>query len=91
LAHSSTSARPAASAGAGWRRHDGCLHVLLGRVDVPVQLVLKGDLRGAELEIDVICESAGIWPNCRSSGVVTADAIVSALAPGSSVETTMVG
>src|SRR5437868_3010872 len=43
------------------------------------------------LDTDVICASDGIWPNCRSSGVVTADAIVSALAPGSIVLTTMVG
>jgi len=40
---------------------------------------------------DVIWASAGIWPRCRSSGVVTAETMVSALAPGSSVETTMVG
>ena len=44
-----------------------------------------------KLETEVICESDGICPNWRSSGVVTADAIVSALAPGSEVETTMVG
>ncbi len=44
-----------------------------------------------KLEMEVICERDGICPNCRSSGVVTAEAIVSALAPGSSVETTMVG
>ena len=44
-----------------------------------------------KLDTDVICASDGIWPNCRSSGVVTAEAMVSALAPGSSVETTMVG
>ncbi len=44
-----------------------------------------------KLETDVICASAGIWPNWRSSGVVTTDAIVSALAPGRSVETRMVG
>ena len=42
-------------------------------------------------DTDVICARPGIWPNCRSSGVVTADAIVSALAPGSRVETRMVG
>src|SRR5262245_52862077 len=45
----------------------------------------------AKLLIDVICESAGIWPNCRSRGVVTDDAMVLALAPGSAVVTTMVG
>ena len=32
--------------------------------------------------VDVICWSPGIWPNCRSSGAVTDDAITSGLAPG---------
>ena len=45
----------------------------------------------AKLDTEVICESAGICPSCRSSGVVTDEAIVSALAPGRYVETTMVG
>ena len=31
---------------------------------------------------DVICASPGIWPNCVSSGVATAVAIVAGLAPG---------
>jgi len=44
-----------------------------------------------KLLTDVICESAGIWPNCRSSGVVMDDAMVFALAPGKYVETTIVG
>ncbi len=44
-----------------------------------------------KLETDVIWVSDGICPNWRSSGVVTAEAIVSALAPGRLVETTMVG
>ena len=35
--------------------------------------------------------SAGICPNCRSSGAVTSDAVVSGLAPGSCVVTWMVG
>ena len=35
-----------------------------------------------KLETDVICASDGIWPNWRSSGVVTADAIVSGLRAG---------
>jgi hypothetical protein len=43
------------------------------------------------LDTLVIWVSAGICPSCRSSGVVTADDIVSALAPGKKVETTMVG
>jgi len=44
-----------------------------------------------KLDTDVIWPSEGIWPNCRSSGVVTAEAMVSALAPGNAVATTMVG
>ena len=39
-----------------------------------------------KLETEVIEVSEGIWPNCRSSGVVTVAAMVSPLAPGSSVE-----
>ena len=31
---------------------------------------------------DIICESDGICPNCRSSGAVTEDVITSGLAPG---------
>ena len=45
----------------------------------------------AKLETEVICDSDGICPSWRSRGVVTEDAIVSALAPGRNVETTMVG
>ena len=44
-----------------------------------------------KLDTEVICASDGTWPNWRSSGVVTADAMVSADAPGSWVDTTMVG
>ena len=44
-----------------------------------------------KLEMEVIWVSDGICPNWRSSGVVTAEAIVSALAPGSVVDTWMVG
>src|SRR3954462_10995391 len=44
-----------------------------------------------KLDTDVIWPSEGICPNCRSSGVVTLDAIVSALAPGSVVDTRIVG
>ncbi len=32
--------------------------------------------------IDVICLRPGSWPNCRSSGAVTPDAMTSGLAPG---------
>ena len=45
----------------------------------------------AALETEVRWASDGIWPSCRSSGVVTAETIVSALAPGRIVDTTMVG
>ena len=40
---------------------------------------------------EVMVDSAGIWPNCRSSGAATSAAMVSALAPGSWVVTWMVG
>ena len=32
--------------------------------------------------VDVICFRPGTWPNVRSSGAVTDDAITSGLAPG---------
>ena len=32
--------------------------------------------------VDVIWFNPGTWPNCRSSGAVTDDAITSGLAPG---------
>ncbi len=35
----------------------------------------------AEL-VDVICFRPGTWPNCRSSGAVTDEAMTSGLAPG---------
>ena len=41
--------------------------------------------------VDDICDSPGIWPNCRSSGAVTLEVITSGLAPGYSVVTWMVG
>src|SRR5260370_37406003 len=44
----------------------------------------------SELE-EVICVTPAIRPNCRSSGVATAEAIVSGLAPGSPAPTEMVG
>src|SRR5579859_7055222 len=40
---------------------------------------------------DVICVTPAIRPNCRSSGVATADAIVSGLAPGRFAPTEIVG
>ena len=41
--------------------------------------------------VDDIAARDWIWPNCRSSGAVTRLVIVSGLAPGSSVVTSMVG
>ena len=32
--------------------------------------------------VEVICVRPGTWPNCRSSGAVTEEAITSGLAPG---------
>jgi hypothetical protein len=40
---------------------------------------------------DVSTCKAGIWPNCRSSGAVTSEAMVSGLAPGNCVVTWIVG
>ena len=40
---------------------------------------------------EVISVTSAIWPNCRSSGVATAEAMVSGLAPGSPAPTEMVG
>src|SRR5215213_7078072 len=40
---------------------------------------------------DVISVTPAMRPNCRSSGVASADAIVSGLAPGSAALTVMVG
>src|SRR5580658_8591658 len=40
---------------------------------------------------EVISLTAAIWPNCRSRGVATEEAIVSGLAPGKLADTEMVG
>src|SRR5271156_4356122 len=40
---------------------------------------------------DVISVTPAIWPNCRSRGVATDDAIISALPPGKPALTEMVG
>src|SRR5580704_11417944 len=40
---------------------------------------------------DVISETPAIWPNCRSSGVATDDAMISALPPGRPAFTEIVG
>ena len=44
----------------------------------------------SELE-EVISETPAMWPNCRSSGVATDDAMIWALAPGSDAPTEIVG
>src|SRR5262249_36191773 len=41
--------------------------------------------------VDVICATPAMVENCRSSGVATADAIISGLAPGKLAFTTIVG
>ena len=41
--------------------------------------------------VDVICVTPAIWPNWRSSGAATEDAMVSGLAPARLAETWMVG
>ena len=40
---------------------------------------------------EVISVTEAMWPNCRSSGVATEEAMVSGLAPGSDADTEMVG
>jgi hypothetical protein len=41
--------------------------------------------------VDDIWVTPGIWPNCRSSGWATDEAMVCGLAPGSDAETWIVG
>ena len=43
------------------------------------------------VELEVISVTEAMRPNCRSSGVATADAIVSGLAPGRPAPTEIVG
>ena len=40
---------------------------------------------------EVISVTPAMWPNCRSSGVATEEAMISALAPGRLALTEMVG
>ena len=40
---------------------------------------------------EVISVTPAMWPNCRSSGVATEDAMISALAPGKPAPTEIVG
>src|SRR5580692_4629763 len=55
------------------------------RSNCRVTLVLPNELD------EVISVMPAMWPNCRSSGVATEDAMIWALAPGSPAETEMVG
>ena len=50
-----------------------------------VTLVLPSELD------EVISVTPAMWPNCRSSGVATDEAMICALAPGKLAETEMVG
>ncbi len=65
------------------RRGDGRLDVARGAVDVAVQIELERDLTSCPSVLDdVISVTPAMRPKRRSSGVATADAIVSGLAPG---------
>jgi hypothetical protein len=77
----------------GMRRSAGerRLHVLRGRVDITVERELERDVGGTRPEDDVIASMPAIVDSCRSSGVATADAIVSGLAPGRLALIEMVG
>src|SRR5206468_4637331 len=55
------------------------------RLNCSVMLTLPNELT------EVIIPSPLIWPNCRSSGVVTDEAITSGLAPGYCAVTWIVG
>ena len=72
---------------------DRGLNILGCRVDISVQVKLNGDLSGAEKARGCrsFCVTPGMIPICFSSGVATAEAITSGLAPGSCAVTWMVG
>ena len=59
--------------------------ILRLRSNCRVTLVVPSELD------EVISVTPAMWPNCRSSGVATDDAMICALAPGSPAETEMVG
>ena len=61
---------------------DRRLHLLLGDVDVQFELELQRDDRAAVGTGGGHLVRPGTWPNCRSSGAVTDEAITSGLAPG---------
>ena len=73
------------------RRVDGRLYVARSGIDIAVQLELHDDRRRSEKLVEVISVTPAMRPNWRSSGVATADAMVSGLAPGSAADTEMVG
>jgi len=58
------------------------LHFLLGDVDVFIEVEFEGDDGAAAGADEVICFRPGIWPNWRSRGAVTEEAITSGPPPG---------
>ena len=52
-------------------RVDGRLHLLLGHVERHVERKRSVITEAPPELVDDICDSPGIWPNCRSSGAVT--------------------
>ena len=61
---------------------DHRLHVLRGGVDVAVEIELQRDARAALELLELMDVTPAIVENCFSSGVATAAAMVSGLAPG---------
>ena len=61
---------------------DRRLHFLLRDVERQGEVELQRDDRGAGGTARTHLREAGISPNCRSSGAVTAVVITSGLAPG---------
>ena len=59
-----------------------CLDLLLRYVDVQAQVELQRDDRTSARTGRRHLLESGTWPNCRSSGAVTEDAMTSGLAPG---------
>ena len=71
---------------------DRGLHVFRRAVDVAVEIELDGDLGAARANsCDVIELTPAMVENWLSSGVATAEAMVSGSAPGRLAETVMVG
>jgi hypothetical protein len=58
------------------------LHIARGGVDVAIQVELQGDVEVAKLAGGTIWLTLAMRLNWRSSGVATALAMVSGLAPG---------